>query len=298
MHLKTTGTDQQLFFKNNKSIILHLATFKIISMRITIIFLLLSSVIFFSSCSKLPVYNSQEYVANKEEGFINPLSANFDKKNNISYGVANDTIHFYVQAIFRERESFMKIMRGGLTVYFDQEGKKKKKYQLKIEKSQVQLTEYEMMTRQGNRNLNNPQQNMPATIDIMFNKVTWDKDGDKLIFYRNLQHEPIAVNLGPNKHNELILKIKIPLTELSLSEDTNLFSVGIESGSISMGNMSGQKLNAGMSGGGSRGGGSRSGRGGRGRGGMSGGKSGGGSRPGSSPQSGMQPIKLWFQVQL
>ena len=141
-------------------------------MRITIIFLLLSTVIFFSSCSKLPVYNSQKYVANEKEDFINPLSANFDKKNNISYGVANDDTHLYVQAIFRKRESFMKIMRGGLTVYFDQEGKKKKKYQLKIEKSEVQLTDYELMTRQGNYNLNNQQQNMPATIDIMFNKIT------------------------------------------------------------------------------------------------------------------------------
>ncbi len=264
-------------------------------MRITIIFLVLSSVIFFSSCSKLPVYNSQEYVVNKEENFINPLSANFDKKNNISYGVANDNTHLYVQAIFRERESFMKIMRGGLTVYFDQEGKKKKKYQLKITKSEVQLTEYEMMTRQGNYNLSNQQQNMPATIDLMFNKVTWDKDGDKFVFYRNLQREPIAVNLEPNKQNELMLKVKIPLTELSLSKNMSLFSVGIESGSVTSGNMSGQRPNAGMSGGGSRGGG---GSGGRGGGGMGGGKSGGGSRPGGSPQSGMEPIKLWFRVQL
>ncbi len=274
-------------------------TKKIILMKTTTFLLLLSAIVFFSSCAKLPVYESQKYIADEKEDFVNPLSANFDKKNNISYGVANDTTHFYVQAIFRDRENLMMIMRGGLIVYFDPEGKKKKKYQLKIEKAEVQLTEYEMMTRQGNRNLSNPQQNMPATIDLMFNKVTWDKNGDKFVFYRNLQREPIAVNLGPNKQNELMLKLKIPLSELPLSKNQNMFSVGIESGSVAMGNMSGQRPNAGMSGSGSRGGGGRSGGGGGGSGGgMSGGKSGGGSRPGGSPTSGIEPIKLWFQVQL
>ncbi len=274
-------------------------------MRITIIFLILSSVIFFSSCAKLPVYQSQKNVSNEKENFINPLHTSFDKKSNISYGVANDTTHIYVQAIFRERENLMKIMRGGLTVYFDPDGKKKKKYELKIEKTEVQLTEYEMMIRQGNSNLSNPQQNMPATIDLMFNKVTWDKDGDKFVFYRNMQKEPIAINLGPNKQNDLMLEIKMPLSELPISKDQSLLSIGIESSSVTSGNMSGQRPNAGMSGGGSRGGGGGGGRGGGGGGGgrgggggMSGGKSGGGSRPSGSLQSGMEPLKLWFQVQL
>lgn len=166
----------------------------------------------FASCAKLPVYKSKTYNQSENNDFSNPLSANFDKNNNISYGVANNDTIFYLQAIFQDQKSLMKIMRGGLTVYFDPEGKKGKNYQLKIEKTAVQLTEYELMTRQGNSNLSNSQQNMPTTIDLMYNKVTWDKDGDKFVFYRSIQNKPIAVNLSSNKQNQLMFEIKIPLS--------------------------------------------------------------------------------------
>ncbi len=252
----------------------------------------------FASCAKLPVYKSKTYTQSENNDFLNALSANFDKKNNISYGVANDDTHFYVQAIFQNRESLMKIMRGGLTVYFDPEGKKKKNYELKIEKAEVQLTEYELMTRQGNHNLNNPQQNMPATIDAMYNKVTWDKNGDKFVFYRNLQQEPIAVNLGPNKQNQLMLEIKLPLSELPLTDGQNLFSVGIETGSVSSRNMNSSRSSGAMrqSGGGGMGG--RGGMRGGGGSGSSGMRGGGGSRPGGGSSSGIEPIRVWFKVQL
>lgn len=262
--------------------------------------LFFSIVFLFASCAKLPVYQSKTYAQAENNDFLNPLSANFDKKNNISYGVANDDTHFYIQVIFQNRESLMKIMRGGLTVYFDPSGKKKKDYQLKIEKAEVQLSEYELMNRQENRKLNNPQQNMPATIDAMYNKVTWDKNGDKFVFYRNLQQEPIAVSLGPNKQNQLMLEIKMPLSELALTDGQNHFSVGIETRSLSTGNMGGGRPSGGMrpSGGGGmggRGGGGMGGRGGRSGGGM---HSGGGSRPSGGSSSGMEPISIWFKVQL
>lgn len=252
-----------------------------------------------SSCTKMPIYKSTSYNKTTNREIVSPLTANFDEKNSISYGVANDDTHLYLQAIFLNRESLMKIMRGGLNIYFDSEGKKKKDYHLKIEKAEAQLSEYELMVRQGSRDISNQQKNMATTIDMMYNKITWNKNGDRFIFYRNLQLEPIAVKLGPNKQNELMLEIKIPLAELPLSDSQNLFSIGIETGSVSSGNMSAQRQSAGMSGG--RSGGGRGGRGGggggkSGGGGMSGGKS-GGSRPMTQP-SGVSPIKIWFQVQL
>jgi len=269
-------------------------------MKNTSIFLLLLGIIIFSSCAKLPIHQSKNYEQAANNNFLNPLSANYDKKNNISYGVAHDDTHFYIQAIFQDRESLMKIAMGGLNIYFDSNGKKKKDYQLKIEKAEIQLTEYELMTRQGNRDLNNPQKNMAASIDMMYNKITWDKNGDKIVFYRNLQREPVAVDLGPNKQNELMLSIKMPLSELPLAEGQNLFSVGIEIGANSKGNMANARSAGSMrkSGGsmGGRGGGGGGG-GGRSGGGMSGGRS-GGSRPGGASPSGVSPINLWFQVQL
>ncbi len=275
-------------------------------MKITPFLLLLIVILFFSSCAKLPIYESKIYVASEKDNLISPLTSNYDKKTNIQIEVANNDTTLNIRAIFHDKQSYTTIMRSGLTVFFDPLGKKKKNYQLKIEKTEVQLTEYELMTRQENRNLNNPQQNMPAAIDMRYNKVTWDKNGDKFVFYRNLQHKPIAVNLGPNKQNELLLDIEIPLIEIPLDSGQNLFSIGIESSSVASGKMEVQRPSAGMSGGsGSRGGGGggRGGGGGGSRGGgggMSGGmggKPGGGSRPtGSSGE--MESVKIWFQVQL
>lgn len=264
------------------------------SMKITPFLLLIIITLLFSSCAKLPVYESKIYVPSEKENLLNPLTSNYDKKTNIQIGIANNDSILYIQAIFHDKQSYKKIMRGGLTVFFDPLGKKKKNYQLKIEKTEVQLTEYELMTRQRNNNLNNPQQNMPSTIDMMYNKVTWDKNGDKFVFYRNLQNKPIGVKLGANKQNELLLEIEIPLKEIPLETGQNLFSIGIESSSVESGNMSGQRPSAEMSSGGSRSGGG--GRGGGGGGGMSGGKS-GGSRPAGS-SSEMESIKIWFQVEL
>lgn len=264
-------------------------------MKITIIFLILSSVIFFSSCSKIPIYESKEYVQPKNQDFLNSITFNYDTKTNIAFKVANNDTNLYIQAVFHDRQSYIKIMRGGLTVYFDPTGKKKKQYRLKIERTQKQKIDMASMMSQMGMNPAARAQDLPSVINATYTKVTWDKDGNEFVFYRNLIKDPISVDLSPNQTNELVLEIKIPLKEIPLELGQNLFSLGIESGAISTSTMQGSRPNSGMRGGG--GSGSRSG-GGRGGGGMGGGKSGGGSRPGGSPQSGMEPLKLWFQVQL
>lgn len=263
--------------------------------------LLFTGTLILSSCAKLPVYESKKLVTPEKDEFLNPLANNFDKKTNVQYGVANDDTNLYLQAIFHNRESLMKIMRGGLSVYFDPEGKKKKNYQLKIEKTNTQLSEYELIARQGNRDLNNPQRNMAAAIDLQFNKVTWDKNGNKHVFLRNNSQEKIIVKLGPNKQNELMLEVRMPLSELPLIEGRNIFSLGIETESMKPGGMSegrpggamgsgGGMRPSGAMGGGMRGGGMR-GSGGR-------GMRGSGNRSGGNYSSGMEPIRIWFQVQL
>lgn len=272
-------------------------------MKVTSFLFFVFGIVFISSCAKLPVYESKKYVTSDNEDFLNPITSNYNEKENIHFGVADDDTSLFVKAIFHDRESLMKIMRGGLNIYFDPDGKKGKDYQLKIEKAEVQLTEYELMTRRGNMNLNNPQQNMPATIGLMYNKITWDKNGDRFVFYRNLQNEPVGVKLVPNKQNELVLEIKMPLSELPLSNGQSLFSIGIETGSVSSGNMNSarsmgsMRQSSGGMGGRSGGGGGRGGGMSGGGGGRSGGKS-GGSRPGGASPSGVTPIKIWFQVQL
>ena len=273
-------------------------------MKTTPFFLLLIGTLLFSSCTKLPVYKSKTYVAPEKEDFLNPISSHFDKKTNIGFEVANNDTNLFIRAVFHDRQSYMKIMRGGLTVYFDPSGKKKKQYQLKIERAQKQKIDMASMMSQMGMNPSARAQDLPAVIDATYNKVTWDKDGDEFVFYRNILKDPIQVDLSPNKTNELVLEIKMPLKEIPLEAGQNLFSLGIESGSMPSNSMTGSRPNSGMRGGssGSRpSGGGRSSGGGGGRGGgggMGGGKSSGGSRPGGGSPSGMEPIKIWFQVQL
>lgn len=256
-----------------------------------------------SSCAKLPIYESKDYVQPKQEVFLSPMSSYFDEKSNIHFGVADNDTNLYIQAIFHDRRSYTKIMRGGLTVYFDPSGKKKKEYQLKIERLKEQNIDLALMAQKMGIDPGARQNEMAAVIGATYNKVTWDKNGKEFVFYRNLIKDPIRVELGPNDLKELVLEIKIPLKEIPFEAGQDIFSLGIESGEISSGGMSGQRPGGGKSGGGSRGGGNSGmrGSGGGGRGGGGGGMhsgGGGGSRPSGSSSSGMDPVKVWFQVEL
>lgn len=264
--------------------------------------LIILVILFFSSCAKLPVYKSNPFIESEKEKLLNPSTGNYDEKTNIQIEVANSDTTLYIRAIFHDKENYKSIMRGGLTVFFDPQGKKKKLNQLKIEKGDTQVTEYALLSRQMESGSGNQQQNIITSIDILYNKITWDKNGKQIVFYRNLQNKPISVQFEANKQNELLLDIEIPLKEIQLTAGQNLFSLGIESGNLPSQNMSGQRPSAGMSGRGGQGGGAGRGGGGGGRpgGGKSGGgggKSGGGSRP-AGQSNGMDPVKIWTQVEL
>jgi len=245
-----------------------------------------------TSFAKLPVYQSKAFNQTENKVSTIPFSNHFDEKRNVRYGIAHNDTNFYIQAIFKDRDSFMKIMRGGLIVYFAPEGKKKKNYKLSIEKSdQHKMGISNQLSLQEGGQI----QSIPESLALLFNKGCWNKNGTEFVFYRNILKDPISVDLTPYNETELVLDIKMPLSEIPFIEGLNLFSVGIETGSISSGRMTRSNPGAGMrtSGGiGGRGGG---------RGGAGGGirgEGGSGSRAsGGGASSGMEPIRIWFQVQ-
>ena len=264
-------------------------------MKNILFFFLLLGILIFSSCAKLPVYESKAYNQSVSNDLLNPLSANYDKKNNIRFEVSDNDTNLFLQFVFHDQLSLMKIMRGGLNLYFDPQGKKNKDYLLKIEKSEVQQSEFTTLSRQMKGESGGGTQGMAGNIGTIFNKITWDKNGSQFVFYSNLVKDPISVEFGSNKHNELILDIKMPLNEIPFSVGQNLLSIGLETNSVSTGSMNTGRTSGSMRGGG-KGGSGRSGGMGGGR--SGGGMSSGGKRPGGSPPSGIQPIKLWFQIQL
>lgn len=270
-------------------------------------FFIAIGIILFTSCAKLPVYKSREYQQDAEINMYNASTSYSDEKENINIAVSNNDTNLYVQVVFHNRESLMKIMRGGLIVCFDPTGKKDKTYRLKIDKSETMQTTYGQQPLEMSRPTGDRQQNLPEIIKLAYNKVTWDKNGKEFVFYRNLLKDPIQVDLEPNEKNELQLNLKIPFKELPQFTNQNLFSLGIETGENSAkqgmsGNNAGgggMRQSGGMrgGGGGGRSGGGMGGGGGRSGGGMGGG---GGSRPAGNSSSGanMNPIKVWIQVQL
>lgn len=244
-----------------------------------------------ASCTKLPIYESKTLDKTNLDGTLN-ISNNYDKKNNIHYGVANDKTDLFIQAVFHDQESFMKIMRGGIIIYFDPSGKKNKNYQLKIERSErmrpgISGGRPQFQRGEGQERM----QNMPSMISTILNNVTWNQNGKVKVYDRKLENEPVDVQLTPNDQNELVLTARIPLKDIAIHPN-QVFSVGIETGSPSFVGMNRHPSGERSGGfGGSAGG--RMGAGGMRGGGMYGGRSSGGGAP-----SGMEPLRIWFQVEL
>lgn len=256
------------------------------------VFIVIFLAVFSLSCAKFPVYQSQNFSANPAPSFSSIPTNHFDEKNNIHYGVATDDSTFYFKATMSDRTSYSKIMRSGLNLYFDPQGKKSKKYALKIERSADQISvQYFQRLQFGEPGL---QGNMAAAINNALKKVTWDANGEEFTFYRSPHLYAIEINFTTNEYNELVLELEMPLKEIPVAEDRT-FAAGLETGS-SASTMRGNGSLSAYSGSG-RGRGS-----GGGMGGMPGGR--GGSRGGQMKSMQQKPnsasssnaISSWFKV--
>ncbi len=106
-------------------------------MKTKIVFmpLALLTIFLFSSCAKTPVYESKRTEPKVEVNSTQKIAVNSIPKKNIEFGVSNDDANLYLQVNFHKQEDLMKIMRGGLHIYFDPSSKKKKNYALIIERT-------------------------------------------------------------------------------------------------------------------------------------------------------------------
>lgn len=249
--------------------------------------------LFSLSCAKIPVYQSQNLSGQPNPEFSTIPTTHFDKKNNIRYGVAVNDTNLFFSATFSERNTYPRIMRSGLNLYFDPQGKKSKKYALKIERSTDLLNRQNLQGRQTP----NPamQGNMAVAINNALKKVTWNANGEEFTFYRSPHLYSIEVNFTTNEYNELVLELQMPIKEIPVAGD-HTFSAGLETGSSvptmkansSMPNYSGTGRGRGSGGG---------------MGGMSGGGGGRGGQMKSMEQrpnnaSSSHAISSWFKVAL
>ncbi len=215
-----------------------------------------------------------------------------DSESMIGYRISNDNSTLTLRMATHEKSSIMKILRTGLTVYFDPSGKKKKtiaiKYPSEQKGQQLQKEKGQKQTenkRPGQIPLEEMIQKAPDLI-LYMNK-------DTTIHYSRLTNPPVNVKLSTIHEGELTYELTIPIQLISSNGLDNI-SIGVESGSFDplSASDSPQAGNGGRPSGG-RGGSSGT------RPGGGGGRTSGNGNPTSTENSKLlNPIKFWFQLKL
>lgn len=231
-----------------------------------------------------------------------------DTDSKIRYNVTNDKKDLHIKLNTSEFITIMKIMRTGLIINFDLNGKKSEKTYFQYPLPQT--------NRFAGRDMIKQENGMGTRFDL--NKL-FAQISDEAIFNRNGEVEQLNV-LATNSEVKVYMKainneemtydLYIPLNKISKDGIASLskLSIGITTGKVDNASSSGNGRGEGMSGGGrggrggmsgGMGGGGRGGRGGMGGGGGRSGGMGDGERSGGSDRSSMtKPIEFWFKLDL
>ncbi len=250
-----------------------------------------ASILAMNACSNLQMVNSIE-----EEQIQTVTSKYYDSKSQIRYRVSNDEENLHLNIKTNHEPTIAKILRAGMTVYFDPSGRKKKSI----------YVNYPMGSPQGSEQLNQngPRGKKPdlkTLINSTSTGVQFVKNEKKRNFTTLNPQANMQLRIKANASKELEYDLIIPFTEISTNGRAGLLdlSIGIVTGSFDME----QRPPMGDEGQG----GGRSGGGGRPQQGVSSNSanySGGGKGPqsGSAPHSGFSEMneesKIWFQIGL
>lgn len=229
-----------------------------------------------------------------------------DTDSKIRYNISNDKKNLHIKLNTSEFTTIMKIMRTGLIINFDLNGKKSEKtyFQYPLPQSQ----------RFAGRDISKQNNGSASKFDL--NKL-FAQISDEAIFNRNGEVEQlnvlsaspdVKVSMKATNNEEMTYDLFIPLNKISKDGLSSLskLSIGITTGKVENASSGGGR-GEGMSGGGRGGrggmsggmGGGRGGRGGMGGGGGRSGGMGGGERSGGFDKASMtKPIEFWFKLDL
>lgn len=256
-----------------------------------------------TGCSSLQLTSSIPEEELKQNQF-----SQYDPDSNIQYMVSNDQKNIHIKFKTADQSSIMKIMKQGTHIYFDTEGKKKKKIYLEYPLAQAGSD------KRPNQNQNMGERTRPdmnKMIETLPKEAIFTKHDESELIQFSLIETDIKPSLRLSGESEITYELIIPfhrLAEGGLASIEKL-SVGIVTQSPNMQSQGGGQGGAGMGGrggqGGQRGGmggpgGGMGGRGGQGGGmGGHGGQGGQGSgQPGGNSQNMSSPINIWFMVDL
>lgn len=231
---------------------------------------LLSAILLGCSSVKTTVSQPEEDRAENQFNYYN-------SGNKLSYHLTHDEKYLYIRLRTEDRMSLMKILRTGLTIYFDITGKKNKDTYLEYPMAgEVQIPVSNML-----RNGSKYDRNLTNLIREISTEAVFVKD-DKLERLDISGKHEIQALLYSDTRNSIIYSLAMPIDRLVASaEELNNVSIGVVSGKFQMPNF----------------GGAAGGRGGR----MAGGRPGTGRRTpaaSSNMQSMTQPIVLWMRIDI
>ena len=247
------------------------------------IFLAMSLLIFIG-CTNIPlqesVSRSSDKIENKDHLGI------LDSKSRLLYLVENDSEYIYLSIKTDYRPTQMRIMRNGVKIYIDKDGKKKKETFLHYPTGQQNI--------EFNRSSYGPGENQEFDLNrILLNMPAfgnWHNYEEDVFISDGKNINGIEVDVSVIEEDVLYYTAKIPL-ELIGYIDSSIPSLGLH--------IEGQKLG----GGGMQRSAQQSGDKGGGRGGMSGGGHSGGGMQGQRSGGNMEqmnemskPIDIWFRL--
>lgn len=229
-------------------------------------------------------------------------SGHYIKDANVVVNVYNDEEYLYLALLSSDRQMPMKVMSGGLTIWFDPDGKGKKKMGIRFPLGMESMG----MPPDMNRNDNGMNDGKMKEMDMnMFNEFEiLDKDGKVEEKVSMLDKKGIQIKMS-KPQEKFLYEMKIPLKyssedQYAIGADTSkTISIGFETAELNLGK--GGRGPQGGPGGGSPPGGGEEGLGGNdmrppGGGGMPPG--GGGKQGGLGKMESSKPLDLWVNVKL
>lgn len=215
-------------------------------MRTTpVIFLVLSTVVILSSCSKKPLQKSKslEPVAERPEAgslaWIDRLQ--YDEVNSLAYGVFNNDRDLVIRTMTRNNNTMMKMFAGGFTISIDTTGKKKPQftiiYPLPQGMQPVREESGGRPTERNRRDFRNPP-NRNLRFKTALNRIELKGFDQEIIEGATLNSrdgEGITAWISLDSTG-MFYELKIPITAIFNQENTTgkIISVGFNSGELDL----------------------------------------------------------------
>jgi len=267
------------------------------------------AIIILSSCTSLNKVDStrEKTTQTNEYNYSDPESQ-------IRYQITNDEKNLHIKLNTSDASTIMKVLRTGLKICFDVNGKKNQKVYFQYPLAQKRQFSDQERSNPGNQERSKPANGDQRRFDLnrmiaqIPNEGEFDRNGEKDRILILSTDSDIKASIRALKNEEIIYDLIIPLNRISKAGFSSLskLSIGIVTekmatssmGGGRSGGMGGGGRSGGMGGGGRSGGMGGGGRGGMGGGGRSGGMSGEGGSGGMDRSSMSKPIDIWFKLNL